>query len=1045
MVSQATALDLIEEIESHAKRMVKTLNIHENGEVMWLERLVKEHPALQGIPEEIKAKLIEVPAEDVIPLGNRRRRKLWKTKGMLVHLFSGHDSGYTLGRAFHEVGGDKRMMLELDVLHNKKTSDLSDQGQAYPLLLRAALNGWVKAWVGGPPCRTRSVLRHMEVPGEEMPRPLRSWSNGEWGIEGLSDFERSQLETDDLLMMRFLVLYIVSETVRRVDGHDVPTTLLLEQPSAPEDKPEVVSWWRTPQWKHLARVYDLHEQKIKQSEFGAIPTKPTTIGGNVHLHVPLPGRKGVPRDIAGMTRDEIFESSKRLSRWPPLLMRAIATVLQTCTLNEPVKMRSVSWQEHIEAGHTPFRKDGRVCQEASARDAQHRRQKIPPKAGVLSVDISGPFRLGKDLNKKTAKYLLAASFTWPSRNQDGEVPEEEVPEVDPGAPAIEDEAELPQLEDEPAQDEEHVGGDGPQGEAPEGAAVPEVEVPPEDEVEERKDVKIEVTKMCEPLPSRKKEDVLRGIVNMYMRLRADGYVVTQLHSDLGAEFKSKSLQRWCESRTILHTFTPGDQPQMNGRCEVVIQHLKAAIRRTLHGADAGFDPWPIAARFLNEKWRQRQIGKEKKSPPFLSKVLVRKRFWRSKELHPTQETVTYLCPSWVHHGHWIEREDGTQALTKMVMQGLSEPPKLEDWIGVEDALNPVEERRRLRHKASIYKVEASDQPGGFSIPLELGEEHGLQFSEGEDEEWKRKGRIQRLVEEEMIEAMTDDEGMAGVVLDSLVKLKELVGTEKRDEILQTRIVSQAEVRRNIEDWREPIRKELVSLFDTKGALRKIPEAEVKELLEEEKAELVPSKMVFTIKPDPTQKGGKRKARLVACGNYSEGENVQDLFASGATAVALRAALAIASQFELEGYVMDVRTAFLNAPMMPSEANGHQPEPKRALLRAPALLVTAGLAQPNEYYEAIMAMYGFKQSPRLWSDYRDQELAKMEVETQGGILTLQQMVTEPNMWRLMLKSPGPLKDTLAEEFVGLMLVYVDDLLILSSNTIAKDLIRAVQTK
>ena len=106
--------------------------------------------------------------------------------------------------------------------------------------------------------------------------------------------------------------------------------------------------------------------------------------------------------------------------------------------------------------------------------------------------------------------------------------------------------------------------------------------------EERQVIKIEVTKMCEPIPSRSKEEITKAIINMYMRLRADGYVVTQLHSDLGAEFQSKALESWCQSRTILHTYTPGDQPQMNGRCEVTVKHLQAAIRRTLHGAGALF-------------------------------------------------------------------------------------------------------------------------------------------------------------------------------------------------------------------------------------------------------------------------------------------------------------------------------------------------------------------------------------------------------------------------------------------------------------------------
>lgn len=406
------------------------------------------------------------------------------------------------------------MLHEFDVKHHKSTADLEPQGEAYALLLRAALDGWVRAWVAGPPCRTRSVLRHLEVSGESMPRPVRSWGGGEFGKEGLSNFERVQVSMDDTLLMRFLLLYIVSETVRRASGLDTPTTLLLEQPAPPDHKPEVVSFWRTPQWKSLAEIYQLETQRFDQSEFGAIATKPTTIGGNLPLQVPLKGKKGQPRDVSGMTKEQICESSRRLSRWPPLMMRAIAAALQTCTMNEEIKLHAVSWQKHIAAGHTLFRKDCRVCQEACAR----------------------PFKDAPDLNKKKAKYLLVACFTWTARNQDGE---EEVKEVPPDAPEVED----PEAQEEPLQIEDQVE------EAEEGP-----KEDPSEEVEERRPVKIEVTKLCEPLPSRSQEDVSRAIINMYMRLRADGYRVTQLHSDRGAEFRSRSLQKCCLSRTILQTF-----------------------------------------------------------------------------------------------------------------------------------------------------------------------------------------------------------------------------------------------------------------------------------------------------------------------------------------------------------------------------------------------------------------------------------------------------------------------------------------------------------
>ena len=134
---------------------------------------------------------------------------------------------------FHEIGGDRRLLHEFDITHGKPTADLSPEGEAYPLLLRAAWDGWVKGWVAGPPCRTRSALRHLEVSDEVMPRPLRSWNGGEFGIEVLSSLEKEQLTLDDTLLMRLLA--------RRAAGLETPTTLVLEEPASPEQKPEVVS------------------------------------------------------------------------------------------------------------------------------------------------------------------------------------------------------------------------------------------------------------------------------------------------------------------------------------------------------------------------------------------------------------------------------------------------------------------------------------------------------------------------------------------------------------------------------------------------------------------------------------------------------------------------------------------------------------------------------------------------------------------------------------------------------------------------------------
>ena len=125
---------------------------------------------------------------------------------------------------------------------------------------------------------------------------------------------------------------------------------------------------------------------------------------------------------------------------------------------------------------------------------------------------------------------------------------------------------------------------------------------------------------------------------------------------------------------------------------------------------------------------------------------------------------------------------------------------------------------------------------------------------------------------------------------------------------------------------------------------------------------------------------------VACGNFAE-RSEADLFAGGATAVALRSAVAISSQKSWKGKVSDIRTAFLNAPMKLSAAEaagGEESQPqKRAIIKPPPLLITAGLAKPGEHWEVLMALYGYKESPKLWSDHRDGVLAEIEIPLDGG--------------------------------------------------------------
>ena len=776
VIPQTMALNLIEEIESKAVATVRSLKLTVDEETGWIKQLVESHPVFSNLPRHIKDALVEPPSQDLKMMGNRRSRKLWRRKGMSIHCFSGENSGYHLKRAFHEIGGDRRLIYEMDKLHGGEVNDLGTNGEAYPMLLRAALDGLVKAWIGGPPCRTRSMLRHLPIPDAEAPRPLREWSGGEFGIEGLKKYEKDQVEEDDILLFRFLFLYVVSDMTRRTRQEEQPTGLLVEQPADLEQWPQVVTLWGTPEWKLLCQLHGLRVQRFDQSEFGAEATKPTCTGGTLPLHIPMKGRKGKPRQIEGKSKQEIFEDSRRLARWPPAMMRSIAEAIQKDIFHENIKIRQLSWEEHLAAGHTPFRRDCQVCQQASARDKPHRRSPLPPRAGVLSLDLSGPFKQAQDINSKKAKFLLVGCFTWIAKDQTGEDTQDadlhadlEAPD---GAPALEDEVVPPPPEPEEGEEPRRRRG-RPRNPDPEPIRYGRHQDPPlpadplpDGQEEERRDAKIEVHRICVPIPSKLQHDVLRAIVDIYLRLKADGYHVVQLHSDQGGEFTFDALDEWARARNILKTTTPGDSPQTNGRAEVSVQLVKSAIRRILHGSEVGIERWPLAARFLNEKLRLRQIGKVDSSPPFLAPVLIRKRHWRAHELEPTQELVKYIGPSWLHHGHWIERPNGELQLTRVVMKCVNEPPQLQDWIGIEDALHPMDERRRIRGKIAVSVAQLCQ---GLKKEDEEGEE---------DEDEERKRRMKEVISSEMVKLMEDEDFVVETVYGAVAALRELRSRKK---------------------------------------------------------------------------------------------------------------------------------------------------------------------------------------------------------------------------------------------------------------------------
>ena len=286
-----------------------------------------------------------------------------------------------------EQGGDEKRLLEIDIKKGAEFDMVEDP--MYASLLRLSLDDTIEAVVCGPNCRTRSVLRHFPIPDQpDAQKPVRGWGGEEWVLRSNSDEERKKVEDDDLMLWRAITVSLISIHNRRAAQPEAPEPkFLIEQPSSPKNFPEVVAFWRTEEWRRLCEISGWKETHFNQGDWGGKSSKPTTVGGSMKIQVPA-----AKKSRGG----EAVRSSKELERWSPGMMREVARWLVEDVQRREVRMMGISWDEHIQLGHVPFRRDCKICQES--RQKQHPHPKVKHQlCGVLSLDTSGPHKDGQDL------------------------------------------------------------------------------------------------------------------------------------------------------------------------------------------------------------------------------------------------------------------------------------------------------------------------------------------------------------------------------------------------------------------------------------------------------------------------------------------------------------------------------------------------------------------------------------------------------------------------------------------------------------------------
>ena len=263
-------------------------------------------------------------------------------------------------------------------------------------------------------------------------------------------------------------------------------------------------------------------------------------------------------------------------------------------------------------------------------------------------------------------------------------------------------------------------------------------------------------------------------------------------------------------------------------------------------------------------------------------------------------------------------------------------------------------------------------------------------------------------------------------------------SQPEPEVLHTHSVPLSEVVRDLRAWHPALLEEFNSVLTTHRAIRPVSKEELKSLERSGREVLyVPGKLVATVKAGT----GKRKARIVACGNFLNRERAQgsptlskgDIFAAGLDSLALRAQLAVASWRRWPGATVDIKTAFLTAPLQAKRSR------RVVVLRPPRILVTAGIVPEGSLYLIEKALYGLAESPQDWGAERDRKLRSLRWnDPQNKICGLQQAKSDHSIWLVRELNEG--------QFVGmskgLLGVYVDDLLLTAEEGLLSGLLEAI---
>ena len=251
-----------------------------------------------------------------------------------------------------------------------------------------------------------------------------------------------------MLMLKQLALWKKAEETR---ASNAPTMFLMESPEDPMNylpagEAELMpSFWTFPEILAMESMPGFKIISFDQGAMGHVRCKPTSLLINMPMIEELNGLRMQKRSSDPLPNAvaETIKISEGWSKWAPGLVAAIvkagAAYLELLDTTYACRRLDVEgFKRHIQNHHMPYRRDCKQCLETMGQSGPHRQLKLDGAAYCLSLDLAGPFPLGKDegFNKKsTAKYILVGTAAIPRLDREGEEGKGEKPDPEhPGEP-----------------------------------------------------------------------------------------------------------------------------------------------------------------------------------------------------------------------------------------------------------------------------------------------------------------------------------------------------------------------------------------------------------------------------------------------------------------------------------------------------------------------------------------------------------------------------------------------------------------------------------